>query len=323
MTSHPINADPTASEIEDWGSRDSAIKFPHFMSTLPYLNKRYGVPKFSWQSNRLRYHYTDAAGLIGILSTNRLWATDVKFLNDPSEGQFLSGRILSLMRAKEGGLSPIEASIVAGIALELAKPPRSALSTLTISFCSDGDLLSQWRGYGSFGRGYAVGLELSGGCPHPQIALSYDVIYGDGESLEVVALDILEIFAKAFEKWKDDTFEMGADLLRVLAHSFKDPSYREEAESRVIASYDGRQDYLFSREAPIAFRAQAGNVVPYIPLAFTLMREGDTAPALPIRRIIVGPGVDFERNKSSVLQMLAANGYHGVEVSKSEIPFRP
>src|SRR6516164_4036522 len=31
------------------------------------------------------YHYTTAQGLLGIMESNRLWATNVRFLNDPSE----------------------------------------------------------------------------------------------------------------------------------------------------------------------------------------------------------------------------------------------
>jgi len=31
------------------------------------------------------YHYTTAAGLIGIVGSQRLWATNARFLNDPSE----------------------------------------------------------------------------------------------------------------------------------------------------------------------------------------------------------------------------------------------
>ena len=33
----------------------------------------------------LLFHYTNAGGLLGILSTSRIWATNYRFLNDSSE----------------------------------------------------------------------------------------------------------------------------------------------------------------------------------------------------------------------------------------------
>ena len=33
------------------------------------------------------YHYTDSGGLKGILSSGKIWATDIHYLNDKSEIQ--------------------------------------------------------------------------------------------------------------------------------------------------------------------------------------------------------------------------------------------
>jgi hypothetical protein len=38
-------------------------------------------------SDNLLYHYTSEAGLRGILESDRIWATDVRFLNDDTEFQ--------------------------------------------------------------------------------------------------------------------------------------------------------------------------------------------------------------------------------------------
>ncbi len=37
------------------------------------------------------FHYTDSAGLLGILSSKSLFATDYRYLNDVSEGSMNSG----------------------------------------------------------------------------------------------------------------------------------------------------------------------------------------------------------------------------------------
>src|SRR5437660_10589388 len=42
---------------------------------------------------RILYHYTDAAGLLGLLKTNRLWATNRRFMNDPTETEYAANLI--------------------------------------------------------------------------------------------------------------------------------------------------------------------------------------------------------------------------------------
>ena len=37
------------------------------------------------------YHYTDAAGLIGIVTSGALWATHCDYLNDASEFKYAAG----------------------------------------------------------------------------------------------------------------------------------------------------------------------------------------------------------------------------------------
>ena len=204
------NNDLQASSIDGWEqqmSRDAVLQLPHFMVTMAYVSKAHGIPRYGWRDKKLRYHYTDATGLIGILTSHRLWATDTRFLNDPSEGRFLPEKLLALMAGKVGGLSARERDVIDAIRRNLASP-RDTSSTFSVSFCADGDLLSQWRGYGSFGTGYAIGLDLHDG-PPPQLGLFYDVSYGE-EPLEGVATDLLDIYVQASEKW-------GPHMLKSLA----------------------------------------------------------------------------------------------------------
>jgi hypothetical protein len=315
---HPASAD----EWDRITSRDEILRLPHFMVMLAYVSKAHGIPRYGWRDRKLRYHYTDAAGLIGILSSHRLWASDIRFLNDPSEGRFLPERLLALMEGKAGGPSVPERNVIGTIRNSLANP-RDNSSTFSVSFCADGDLLSQWRGYGSFGTGYAIGLDLHD-VPHPQLGMLLDVSYGE-EPLDEIVTDLLDIYVRASEKWGPHICGEAAALLQSLARSFKDPGYKEEQESRIVVGYSKREGYLFQREAPLQFRtAHRGDVIPYIPLALNLMREENVStPKLPIKRIISGPGVDYERNYGSITRLLEENGYEGVEIVRSAIPFRP
>ena len=105
------------------------------------------------------YHYTDSHGLLGIVETQKLWATHVSFLNDDSEVEYplklLAEAGTRLRSASEAG------STVTQRIFELVDQITSATTppdTFVASLCANGDLLSQWRGYGGQGGGYAIGF---------------------------------------------------------------------------------------------------------------------------------------------------------------------
>ncbi|MFC5587214.1 DUF2971 domain-containing protein [Nitratireductor kimnyeongensis] len=305
------------SYTDPW-SRDEVIKCPHMMALLGYLIQQHNLPRYASKEKGLRYHYTDAVGLLGIVETGRVWATDIRFLNDPSEGSYLPERLLSIMSLKSSGVTKTEQAIIDGIRDALQKP-RWNHSTFCVSLSRNGDLLSQWRGYGSFGKGYAVGMDF---LPHPQLAQYYDVVYGD-DGLRELAVDLLDLFVASFQKWEDELYDEWAATLSVVAKSFKVESYSEEQESRLICNSSSYDDARFQRELPLNFRARGSDIVPYISMSHDLLRDDDEEPRLPIKRIVIGPGVDFDRNFSSVNALLKANSYEDVEIVPSAIPFRP
>ena len=57
-------------------SREEVIKCPHMMVLLGYLHQKHDLPRYGWLNNGLRYHYTDAQGLLDIIQNDRLWAVD-------------------------------------------------------------------------------------------------------------------------------------------------------------------------------------------------------------------------------------------------------
>jgi Protein of unknown function (DUF2971) len=123
------------------------------------------------------YHYTTAAGLMGIIASQRLWATNARFLNDPSEIRYALKMISDTVaerekayleaRSAEPTLAvPDLAGIILGVgapkieiwAKDLLEVFHHQREVYVTSFCEDGDLLSQWRGYASAGGGYAIGI---------------------------------------------------------------------------------------------------------------------------------------------------------------------
>jgi len=43
---------------------------------------------------------------------------------------------------------------------------------------------------------------------------------------------------------------------------------------------------------------------------------------IPISHIIIGPSLDSELNKHSIIDFLSKNGYSDVEIIPSEVPYR-
>lgn len=127
------------------------------------------------------WHYTTADGLLGIVKSQELWATSIKFLNDREEfSGFFGARLQSLIAdgvnegverliATEEGKRRVDAAggrglVQQGLLEQLATAICAAtlkLEPFVVSFCTVADvadndgLLSQWRGYGHDG-GYAI-----------------------------------------------------------------------------------------------------------------------------------------------------------------------
>ena len=130
----------------------------------------------------LLYHYTTEAGLTGIVGSDRIRATHIRFLNDWTEfreafTESYVRRLLDSFRASLPADLPAEARLVidgmisrrAAEILEIILASESANETFVCSFTSaspqetgdPGDRLSQWRGYASATQGFSLGFDKS------------------------------------------------------------------------------------------------------------------------------------------------------------------
>jgi hypothetical protein len=108
----------------------------------------------------LIYHYTNDAGLRGILESGKLWLSDIFNLNDPSELSHGFSHAMSILNAKAASAHP--ATRLFAKSLEHFGTQRglqAAAHFFVCSFSSEGDELGQWRAYADNGRGYALGFD--------------------------------------------------------------------------------------------------------------------------------------------------------------------
>ena len=274
----------------------------------------------------LLYHYTDVAGLIGICSSRSLRATNLRFMNDAKE--LTHARKLMrdvLAEAKAQARLPAQLELIDEIERITSGQWVGYPDFYAMSFTANGDLLSQWRGYGSSGGGYAIGFEAAGlvppPSPYPQPERFLNrVIYDEATQLQILhgtATKMLALFATV-DPTGSDLAEARAHVFSALgevvgfAFSFKDPAWAEEQEWRTVYVVpDGELE-------GVQFRPDGGVAVPYVSLEMGTDPDGK----LPIREIVQGPTVDTDTAVRSLELLLVSNGYADVGITVSSVPLR-
>ncbi|MBM7411908.1 hypothetical protein JOE38_001731 [Clavibacter michiganensis] len=279
------------------------------------------------------WHYTDAAGLVGILTSNTLRATALTALNDSAEfthGWELLEDISDAVQ-KSKWVNPIQKRYVKGIlelASELAKDP--GLFVLCASEAANS--LAQWRAYGN-GKGHALLLESGSELAvlgKQDVAFTVDslqqrwsrVLYREDEQRDFLlrVLGYLAYLTPVPEEHVTRSVEHhraeAMVVVNAVAHC-KEPSFSEEQEVRIIVGAPSVED--------IHFRDGATGVTPYLNLTgpgSPSRRSVSDPRTLPVNAIVVGPFVNREASKLGVVSLLRTAGYSDINVEVSQSTLR-
>lgn len=101
------------------------------------------------------YQYTSPKGLIGILSSKKIWATNIRYLNDFNELHEASNAAERILRDMLSTVSGAEFDLLNKMIEDVG---TAASRYYVSSFSEDGDSLSQWRAYCPPTGGYALGI---------------------------------------------------------------------------------------------------------------------------------------------------------------------
>lgn len=288
------------------------------------------------------FHYTTASSLRSILAGGKLYATDLAYLNDERELQY--------------GLAPLQKAFIKSLSKsdtldlnvrELFDNSDLAAGTrmCVTCFCTDDDLLSQWRGYSGGVGGYSIGFRtkpLASILPknNPGLILPYSqVLYGDDNVKKAVKFWLKRLSTPTTEIETEivlngvensdvglvyDTFNpvlLGA--LHACAF-LKDDAFKEEDEWRVAIQVAENTIGPAGGYKPIVkFRDGMMGVTPYVEL--DMRSNPDRGEAImPIDVITVGPGGNQDLRVKAVELLLKSLGYSRgqVEVKKSRAPYR-
>ncbi|SHO43075.1 DUF2971 domain-containing protein [Desulfopila aestuarii] len=270
------------------------------------------------------YHYTSFNGLMGIVESGALWASDIRYMNDSAELKHTADLIRTEVsrRIAEGHTRP---NLLNQFLDWVTHRITNGHMLFAASFRANGNLLSQWRGYSRLGKGVSLGFDPAyilrcaeqqsfeiGRCVYScdqQALLISQVV----DAVERLAADHLPVAVPEPGAGNGDGYhvifeQIESDLLRIAA-LLKHPSFREEEEWRIVSPVI--TDYL---DAPVLFREGTSMLVPYIMF--------DLSP-IALQHLFLGPTPNKTISMNSLTMYLAKNGIRPERgISYCQIPFR-
>jgi hypothetical protein len=266
---------------------------------------------------RMVYHYTNAAGLIGILKSKSIWATSHLHLNDRLE--FKTAAKLFAQKLAQSSLTKPQRRFFMGFVEEQQKP------RFVMSFSEHHDRLSQWRAYGG-GEGYALGFSEDNPIFKSAQEVSFGLVkcvYKRAKQAEFCGILIAEFQELVASNHGMNEFDLEQQIrtffrhyewtyaVALLSASFKHWGFREEGEWRLVSQYP---DDLVSK---LDYRTGNFGVTPYYALPLSL---SDTKAHLD--RLVVGPNENRRVARESLQRALVTHGFGETEIVVSNTPLR-
>jgi hypothetical protein len=275
------------------------------------------------------YHYTDAAGLCGIVKSQKIWFTSYLHLNDPSEllhGLDIVHRLLKAIgEGAHDGLVKEFCEIVDDVCQH--RKFKEIFGFYIASFSRDRNDLGQWRAYADKGRGFALGLAphlfeaVEVAHPKPTEYYVVPVVYGEeaAEQRYRVAIEAAvgivqnnrpqENVRIPFLNGMAD--ELIAGQLIVTSLTVKHEAYSHEKEVRLVML--GMRE---NQKRDLRTRIRGSEIVPYME-GYMPLRDRDG-----ITEIGIGPAAvsSAEDAVHSLLQSLGVEP--GDRIKRSRIPYR-
>jgi hypothetical protein len=259
------------------------------------------------------YHYTSADGLLGILRSEALYASNYTFMNDSAEMTYGATLARPIVNARFTQAQGVPGAILQRT-LAIIRAAKE-IETFIFSLCERPDVLSQWRGYGTNSSRYAIGFDRQRLIGMSQTAVvPLRVIYDAEAQQKKVAqfcVSVLDILAEQHLPDDSETVEGLATAIAVrffhLLPLLKHGGFNEECEWRLVAT-------SFEHPEAMDFVVRAGMLRPYLPI------RPSVGSKLPITEVLVGYSPHPERAVRSVVMLLKHFGYDA-PVHVTDLPF--
>ena len=226
----------------------------------------------------LLYHYCSVETFFQIIKNQTLRLTNIQYMNDSEELHY--------------GLDQIEK--LDTNASKSKKEHRDYISIYAMCFSEEGDLLSQWRGYGDNAEGVSIGFDFS--ILKDEKVLQEEDIHRSKissleyfHSLQKVIYNLkdqekkINEFIKCRKTFSDQINRVAMKIWSKLISSLKNPNFNEEKEWRFISGVSQRSEFdksgkLNNKDTSLSFCVTNKNIVPYIDRdfedIFNMSKEG-------------------------------------------------
>jgi hypothetical protein len=274
------------------------------------------------QTQQIVYHYTSQTGLLAIIKTKKIWATDIYYLNDSAEMKHAWEIAKKVLQTPGISKCPDEDRIIKGI-ISHSDPPLSH-RLYVACFSNAKNKLSQWRAYGSESGSFSIGFdsgELKEYAAEHHTDFEHCVYQKDQQEsrvhfvIEHALADYRSRLEKA-DKVSADSMPPVDIAINFFLQDFtkympilKDESYIDEKEYRLIRHYGELKHVLF--------RKGRSTVIPYIEL--DLPQEKNI---LSVREIFVGPTPNPELAVHAIKQLMEKEWIDPTVVRYCDIPYR-
>lgn len=283
------------------------------------------------------YHYCPSDSFVGIITSLQLRLSTLALSNDWMEGRLSFQALHDIVPEKSMKLSDRMALTA------LLERVGKTQVVYGLGFClsTEGDLLSQWRGYAQDGSGVAIGfnrayleeLVKENQENLPLLSLR-EILYGDQAPRDELASHAEEIKNLIKQGALESVFTSGgksetkegnedkesaiSQLYKVLvsvkldSYRFKSIAFREENEYRLLAM--SRTEDTSATPENLQYRAANERILAYATLA---IKEAKTSP---INEVVLGP--KHATMREVVEEFLELNGFPGVGVRRSSASYQ-
>lgn len=264
-------------------------------SIYDILPELYANPK-----TNIIFHYTNPTGLNGIISSKKLWLSELSYMNDPNEIKYgmhefnneVLGQLNKILKSQKYNENDFQCKILNSMIQKFHDGDFvDERYVFILSFCENGDLLSQWKGYANYGEGYSIGFKINS-LKQIDGAILGRVIYDDKKKKAIIAKIIDGIISdeKQYLKLGQEKYMINAfATMHYFSCFFKSSYFTEECEWRLVCHYTE------NKKLNILLRPSKLGLIPYIEIDISNIFNS-------IDRIIIGPKLDFFINRK-VLSM--------------------
>lgn len=300
------------------------------------------------------YHYTSQKGLLGIIKSKEIWATDIFYLNDTMEFKYavdLTSKILKeyldshtdtyrnmlLDELTEGNLSDTSA-----LNDSHESPPKKLninelefkmidnlfkvirgfeqFHFFVFSLSEKGDLLSQWRGYCPQDNGYSIGFKTSvlGKLMEKKDLRFVKCIYEKDEQARIIN-DFIGKYVKDLRS-KFNELSNSESMRKSLTIDYLISFFTIASKLKDESFIEEEEWRIVSKPQNegqhVKFRKGTSTIIPHIRIGI------DDSGYMPIEEVIISPTFHKQLSNNAVNFLLSCEGIKSCSVKNSKIPYR-